>query len=265
MSITTVDGMLAGMLPVQNLLKIGGTTVVGRHYSPFYVAGVPGAAVAPSPGVSGAALTSYGGQVPWVNPVSGNSYLARFGGSCNVAGTLLLCDRLWHNSGLSSTATTSQTVNSVTLPARDRTGTTDGQNVMVGFEVSGTMGSGTPTFTLGYTNSAGTSGRTVTTASQSSTMAAGSFIPIQLAAGDVGVRSIQSWQLSATMSSGTYHLVAYRILARVGLPVPNVAASLNALEAGFMRLYDNTVPFLLWLPTATTSPTISAEMVISQG
>jgi hypothetical protein len=49
-------------------------------------------------------------------------------------------------------------------------------------------------------------------------MAVGSFIPIQLAAGDAGVRSIQSWTQSATMTSGVYHLVAYRVLARIGLP-----------------------------------------------
>ena len=263
MSITTVDGMLAGMLPELSVLKVGATTVVGRHYSTFYVAG--GAAVAPSPGVAGAALTSYAGQIPWVNPVSGNSYIGNFVANCSVVGTLLLCDRLWHNSGLSATLTTSQTVNSVTFPARDRTGTTDGHGVIVGFEVSSSMGTGTPTFTLGYTNSAGASGRSITTASQSASMAAGSFIPIQLAAGDTGVRSIQSWQLSSSMTSGAYHLVAYRVLARLGLPVPNVAVRLNALDAGFRRLYDNTVPFLLWLPATTTAPTINADMTITQG
>ena len=265
MSIITLDAAMAGMRPPEDILKIGSATVVGRHYSPFYVAGRPGAAVAPSPGIGGAALTTYTGQIPWTNPGAGLSYLARLTGTANVLGTLLLCDRLWHNSGVSVTSTGSQTVNSVAWPARDRNGATSGDAVFIGAEVSTVMGAGAPTWTMGYTNQAGTSGRSIVTAAQSATMAVGSFIPIQLAAGDTGVRSIQTWQQSATMTSGVYHLVAYRILARVGIPIAYADASLDPLTGGFVRLYDNTVPFLLWLPATTTAPTLQAQLVVSQG
>ena len=265
MAITTLDGAIAGMLPPENLIKVGAATVAGRHYSPFYVAGRPGAAVAPTPGLAGAALTTYTGQIPFTNPGSGNSYLARFSGACNVAGTLLLCDRLWHNSGFTVTSTGSQTVNSVAWPARDRDGSTNGADILIGAEVSTVMGAGTPTWTMGYTNSAGTAGRSIVTAAQSATMAVGSFIPIQLAAGDVGVRSVQTWQQSATMTSGVYHLVAYRILARVPCPIAGVDGAVDAITSGFPRLYDNTVPFLLWLPNTTTAPALSAQMIVTQG
>mgnify|MGYP003511115712 CR=1 FL=1 len=265
MAITTLDGAIAGMLPPENLIKVGAATVAGRHYSPFYVAGRPGAAVAPTPGLAGAALTTYTGQIPFTNPGSGNSYLARFSGACNVAGTLLLCDRLWHNSGFTVTSTGSQTVNSVAWPARDRDGSTNGAGILIGAEVSTVMGAGTPTWTMGYTNSAGTAGRSIVTAAQSATMAVGSFIPIQLAAGDVGVRSVQTWQQSATMTSGVYHLVAYRILARVPCPIAGVDGAVDAITSGFPRLYDNTVPFLLWLPNTTTAPALSAQMIVTQG
>lgn len=265
MAITTLDGALAGMQPPEDILKVGAATVAGRFYSPFYVAGRPGAAVAPTPGLGGTALTAYAGQIPFTDPVSGNSYLARFGGGCNVAGILLLCDRLWHNSGIVVTQTTAQTINSVTFPARDRNGSTDGEGVMIGVEVSTVMGAGTPTWTMGYTASDGTSGRSIVTAAQAATMAVGSFIPIPLAAGDRGVRSIQTWQQSATMTSGVYHLVAYRVLARY--PVNPTAQSpfLDAISGGFVRLHNDTVPFLLWLPSTTTAPTISAELTVSQG
>ena len=265
MAITTRDQALAGFRPPEDILKIGSATVVGRHYSPFYVSGRPGAAVAPSPGIAGAALTTYAGQIPWTNPASGNSYLARFAGACNVTGTLLLCDRLWHNSGITVTSTSAQTVNSVTWPARDANGSTNGHGVLIGAEVSTVMGAGTPTWTLGYTNSAGTAGRSIVTAAQSATMAVGSFIPIPLAAGDVGVRSIQTWQQSATMTSGVYHLIAYRILARLPIMLANVDNALDAISSGFVRLYDNTVPFLLWLPSTTTGPTLSGQMIVTQG
>lgn len=265
MAITTRDGVLAGLRPPEDVLKIGAATVVGRHYSPFYVAGRPGAAAAPSPGIAGAALTTYAGQIPWTNPGAGNSYLARLSGTCNVTGTLLLCDRLWHNSGVSVTLTTSQTVNSVAWPARDANGSTNGHGILIGAEVSTVMGAGTPTWTLGYSNSAGTAGRSIVTAAQTATMAVGSFIPIQLAAGDVGVRSIQTWQQSATMTSGVYHLVAYRILARMPVAIANVDAALDAISGGFVRLFDNSVPFLLWLPTTTTAPTLQGQLIVAQG
>ncbi len=265
MAITTLDGALAGFMPPTNVLKVGAATTIGRFYSPFYMAGLPGAASAPSPGLSGEALTTYAGQIPWSNPVSGNSYLARFAGACNVAGTLLLCDRLWHNSGINVTSTGSQAIASVAWPARDRNASTDGVNVLIGAEVRTVMGAGTPTWTMEYTNAAGTGGQTIVTAAQAATMAVGSFIPIQLAAGDTGVRSIQTWQQSATMTSGAYHLVAYRVLARIPLPVANVDGALDAITGGFVRLYDNTVPFLLWLPATATAPTITAQMIVAQG
>lgn len=265
MPITTLDGVLAGALPPEPFLKVGATTVVGRMYTPFYVAGRPGAAAAPTPGVAGAALTAYPGQHPWTNPVAGHSYLARFDAACTVAGTLVLADRLWHNSGLSATVTTPQTVNSVAWPPRDLTGTTNGGGVLIGFEISTSMGAGTPTFSMGYTNQDGTAGRSITTAAQATTMAVGTFIPMPLQPGDTGVRSVQNFTLSATMTSGVYHLVAYRELARVSLPVANVGAAVDAISSGFPRLYDNTVPFLLWLPATTTAPTLTGLTVVTQG
>jgi hypothetical protein len=215
--------------------------------------------------VAGAALTTYAGQFPFTNPVSGNSYLARLAANVNTPGTLLLCDRLWHNSGLSATLTTSQTVNSAAWPARDMDASTNGRGILIGFEVSTVMGAGTPTFTLGYTNSAGTSGLTIVTAAQAATMAVGSFIPFQLSNGDVGVRSIQTFQLNATMTSGAYHLVAYRIIAQITIPAANIGYEMDAIPLGFPRCFDNSVLFPLWLPSTTTAPTIQGQYVIAQG
>lgn len=265
MAITTLDGVIAGMRPPEDLLKLGAATTIGRHYSPFYVAGRPGAAVAPTPGIAGAALTAYAGQIPWTNPGAGNSYLACLAAAASVGGTLLLCDRLWHNSGINVTLATSQTINSVAWPARDSNGAINGDNILIGAEVSTVMGAGTPTWTMGYTNQAGTAGRSIVTAAQAATMAVGSFIPIPLAAGDTGVRSIQTWQQSATMTSGVYHLVAYRILARLELITANLGNAIDALTGGFVRLYDNTVPFLLWLPATATAPVLSGNLIVTQG
>lgn len=269
MAITTLDGVIAGAEPPQFYFKaISPTLAVGRPHSPFYLAGIPGAAVSPTPGISGAALTSYSGQIPFTNPGAGqNSYIARFGAmSSPTVGVFLLCDRLWHNSGITITSTASQTVNSATFPARDNNGSTNGDGVIVGVEVSVATGAGTPTITLGYTNSAGTASRSATnTINTNASSPIGTFYPIGLQAGDLGVRSIQSVTLSATWTSGTIHLVAYRVLATVEAVGSGLFAAVDPVTSGFTRLYDDTVPFLLFVPGATTATTIIAAMTVTQG
>lgn len=264
MAITTLDGLIAGFTPPTFVVKNGVATTVGVWYSPFYVSGFPGAAAAPSPGIAGAALTTYAGQIP-IPAASGNTHLARFSASCNVAGQLLLCDRLWHNSGISSTLTSAQTVNSVAWPARDKTGTTNGEDVYVGLEVSTVMGAGAGNATLTYTNSAGTGSRT-SVAVYTATNAVGTFQWFTaLSAGDIGIRSIQSLQWSVSRTSGTIHLVAFRVLAAVPIFNSNVPAALDTIALGMPRMYDNTVPFLLWLPTVTTAPGFVCHIGFSQG
>lgn len=266
MAISTMDGVIAGMRPPESFIKIVTTCSAGRYRSLLYSTGFPGAGASPAPGINGAALTTYGGQIPFTNPGAGNSYLARFAANnATQVGTLLLCDRLWHNSGLSVTSTGSQGITSAAWPARDRDGAVSGADVLIGLEVTTNMGSGTPTVTLGYTNSAAVAGRSVVSAALPTTMMAGDFIPLPLQAGDYGTKSIETLQLSATMTSGAFSLVAYRILATVGNGMIGVDAALDALGTGLPRLYDNTVPFLIFLPSTTTAPTIAGQMLVTQG
>ena len=267
-AITTVDGIIAGMRPPEDFLKVGGTMeAAGVHHSLFYTSGRPGGATAPTSGLAGAALTAYSGQIPWVNPGSGNSYIARLQATGSQTGCLLLLDRLWHNSGIAVTTTSAQTINSAAWPARDREGTANGENILVAIEVSTatTNGSAIANTTLSYTNQAGTSGRTATIASFPATAVAGTFVPFQLAAGDTGVRSIQSITLGTSYGGGAIHLVAYRILARLELPIANTGGAIDAVSGGFVRCFDNTVPFLVWLPTSTTGVTVAGQLIITQG
>jgi hypothetical protein len=269
MAISTVDGVIAGFKPPQFVWKDAGAAVVaGRAYTPFYAPGIPSAAAAPTPGISGAALTSYAGQIPFTNPSSGqNTYLARLAMvPLSQGGAITLADRLWHNSGITITSTTAQTVNSVTFPARDANGTTNGEGVYLGVEVSSATGAGTPTITVSYTNSDNTSGRTATNVFvTSANSAVGTFYPLGLQAGDKGVRSIQSITLSATWTSGTIHLVAYRPLVSVQSIGGGVCSPVDALTSGLVRLYDNTVPFLLFIPNAITATGFTGTLTVTQG
>jgi hypothetical protein len=267
MVITSLDQVIAGMQYPREIVKaVTGTMVIGRPHSLFYLAGIPGAAAAPTPGLAGEALTTYAGQIPFTNPVSGNSYLARLAGQATVAGQLLLCDRLWHNSGFTITSTGAQTVNSVAFPARDADGTINGNAVLVGVEVSTVTGAATPTLTMVYTNPSDVGSKTGTNvvATVASSIA-GTFYPLGLAAGDKGVKSIQTFTLSVSWVSGTIHLVAYRILARLTLTLANTPNAIDALTSGFPRMYDNTVPFLIFIPAATTTSNITAHAIWTQG
>ncbi|GCL61497.1 hypothetical protein [Pseudaquabacterium pictum] len=267
MAITTLDGALAGMRPPEFFAKgTSPTLAAGRPFSPFYLGGYPGAAVAPAPGIAGAALTSYAGQIPFP-AASGNTHLARFSGACSSqSGMLLLCDRLWHNSGISVTTTTAQTVNSVAWPARDKNGAIDGDGVLIGLEISAATGVGAATPSISYTNSAGVSGKTSTTVdAYAASSALGMFYRLGLQAGDVGVQSIQSVTLGVSMTSGSVSLVAYRVLAALELSASGVPNAVDALTAGLPRLYDNTVPFLLFIPQTTAAGQITGSLVYTQG
>lgn len=273
MAITTLDGVVAGMLPAQRLHKQGTTMespVVDIMHSLFYANGRPGAATAPSPGVNGAALTSYAGQIPFSTPVSGTTHLAMFEACASQLGRLVLCDRLWHNSGIVVTTTGAQAIVTPTWPARDANGATLGEGVLIAIEVSTATTNGAVTSpTISYTNSAGVAGRTGTMSNATGqfpvTAVAGTFATFALQAGDTGVRSVQSITLGTSLGAGAIHLVAYRPLATLDITVANVGASKDVVALGMPRLYDDTVPFLVWNQISTTAVNISGQLVYTQG
>ena len=267
MAITTLDGAIAGMQPPREIIKaLTGTLVAGRPHSLLYLAGIPAAAAAPSPGIGGAVLTSYAGQLPFTNPVSGNTYLARLQAQATQAGSLLLCDRLWHNSGIDVTSTAEQTfTGSAQIPARDQNGNNAGIGVFGAVEVVTATGAGTPTLTLKYTDQDGNAGATaVNPIATVASSIAGSFYPIGLAAGDTGIQKAESLQLSATWTSGALSVVLYRVLARLELQaaIPN---AIDALTCGFARLYNDSVPFLVFIPNTTTTSNINGHVIWTQG
>lgn len=269
MAITTLDQVIASRKPPNYFSKAAfASASAGRPYSTFYQAGYPGAAAAPAPGLAGAALTTYNGQIPFPAAVGGQSvYLDRFSGMASGSGgTLLLCDRLWHNSGLNMTIATAQTINSVAWPARDINASTNGVGVYLGLEVVTATGAGTPTLTANYTDSDGGAGITGTNIdTTAATSIAGSFYRIGLAAGDYGVRSLQTFTLSATWTSGSVSLVAYRVLAALEISAASVPNAIDAVTGSLPLAHDGTVPFVIWIPQTTTASSVSGIVTFAQG
>ena len=267
MAITTLAGVNSGSLPPVFFHKsMGSGGASGRAFSLFYANGYPAAAAAPTPGLAGAALTSYAGQFAFTNPASGNTYLARLQAAANNAGTLLLCDRLWHNSGLSLTTITAQTINSVAFPARDSNAAVSGEDVLIGLEITTITGAGTPLLSMTYTNSAGTGSKVAANLLPTiASTAVGSFFPMTLDAGDTGVQSIQDFTFSATWTSGAASLVAYRILAALELPITFNTSAIDAVSSAFPQLLNNTVPFLIYLPAGSNTPAVNGQLIYTQG
>jgi len=259
-----INTLLTGTQPPREFSKaLTGTMVAQRPHSLLYLAGLPAAAAAPAPGIGGAVLTSYAGQIPFLP--TGKARLVRFQGMATIAGLLMLCDRLWHNSGITITSTSEQVfTSSAQIPPRDVNGLNSGVGVLAAVEVSSLVGAGTPTLTLKYTNQDGVADKTATNINATiAAPIAGTFHQIGLANGDTGIRKAQSLTLSATWTSGTIHVVLYRVLAVLGLAalLPN---TIDAIQSGLPILWESTVPFLVFIPSTTTTSLIQGHVLFTK-
>ena len=148
-------------------------------------------------------------SIPLTNPLTTDrKYLLTFGyGSTVQINWLILADLLVAASGINANIATSQTVN--TVAQTRQYGGTLGAGVMMTFEVTTALGATASNITATYTNQAGTASRSTgaiamsTSAIVGRTQPAALGMPItQMAAGDFGVRSLESVILSAAMGAG---------------------------------------------------------------
>ena len=248
----------------------------GYWYGTFKDAGFPGAWAPGTPGVNGRVTdgtqSADYGSIPVKNPAVGGNFLTEIQWAASVNHTHLLFDVLWVNSGLSVTSTsTAQAITTPTLPARDVNGTTNGEGCMIGilFSAASTLAAVNALSTVSYTNSKGVSGRTATmTAVQGSQLPAtpviGTIAWYNLAAGDTGVQSIQSFNIGATSwLTGTIHLFIARDIATMGTTIVNVAAQ-KVLGSPGIRLYNGSCILHCYVASATTATFQNGELTIME-
>lgn len=226
--------------------------------------GYPSGGAAPSSGVGGDVPTkATAGALPFVNPASGNTYLGR--GVVRQAAfvpqnyvSCVLYDRLWHNSGISSTLTSGQTITSVALTRPNA----NGDSAEAWWQVYVLMGAGTPTVTLAYTNQVGTTRTTGTSGALSTAMTIDRTGPFQLDLGDTGVRSIQTWTASATFTSGTIGLVIRRQVACLIASDDNSTVRYDAVSLAMPRIYDSACLELLhYFVGNTATPFLTFSLI----
>jgi len=247
---------------------------VGYWYCTAKDAGFPGAWSPGTPGVNGrvtdGTTAADNGVIPIKNPATGANFLTELQLAASVNHTNLFFDVLWVNTGLVVTTTTAQTITMPTLPPRDINGTTNGEgcNIAMLFTVASTNAAVITNATVSYTNSDGVAGRTATLSaivgSQiPATPVIGTLVWFNLAAGDKGVRSIQSVTLGTSLGAGSISMIITRDIAQVGTTIPNVSAP-RVIPSPGVRLYNGTAMLHCILSSSTTATFFSGEVTIQE-
>ena len=269
-SATLYDSPIGG---VSQCFRKVGTAPEAAGVGYFYGkdAGFPGAWAPGVPGLNGrvtdGTTLADAGCMP-IPTVSGSQWLTQVQGSSTVANDLSWVDILWINSGIVTTTLVAQPIVSPAFPARDLNGSANGVGLCIALYVSVVTGNAAvnTAMTVSYTNELGVAGRTATVNTVSPfpiTAVAGSWVPFQLANGDMGVRSIQSITLGVSLVSGTVHLVVYKQYPGIDCAVPNLIYT-NTFPTPGTRLYTGvTLLPLNRAATAATATTTQGNIIIS--
>lgn len=254
MAITTYAGIMDGLIQPVYVTKSPNTDTSTTPYliiNSWASVNNAGAFDTTAAGVTLSSTSAQvAGQLRHINPATNNSYVAVLKAIVTTGGRgplVYLCDRLWHGGGYNPNTTSAQTVNSVTWPARDIAGSTNGDGVFIILEIRAVAGAAPgATAIITYTNSSGTGSRTGTIVLPSTASASvGNIYFFGLQAGDTGVRSVQSLTLNTTMVSGTIGLAAVRVLALMPVSVNKKAYKEDGFTLGLPRLWDGSVPYIL--------------------
>ncbi len=230
------------------------TDGAGVAHSLWKIEGNPRAGATPATGVGAVPTSATTGAMPHTNAAGGNNArLMRFVGVAGQICQVRLYDRLWANSGLSGSSTGSQPVNSAALTRPDALG----NGAELWGEVYTALGSGTSyTISVDYTNPAGTTGRTATfdPAAYASPNTVGAMFPFRLQAGDQGIKSVQSAQLSASSgATGDWGLVILRPIAVLTLDTASTGRELDCFRTALAEILDDACLALQVVPSTTST------------
>lgn len=273
----TVDGTVAiSNLPTAGVngqdmfvYKIGtASEAAGSFYCWAKDSGSPGAWAVGTPGLNGrvtdGTTAADNGCLRVKNPASGSNYLSQIALATNVACFLNIADVVWVNSGLVVTTTTAQAITTPAFPARDDNGSANGEGYTIALLVTtATTNAGAiTTMTVSYTNQDGTAGKTATLASFPATAVIGTLVIFQLAAGDTGVRSIQSITLATSLVTGAVSLLVMKVVGSQSSATANAGGPVtqSVMDPG-TRLYNGVCLLPFGLMSATTATTLVGTLV----
>jgi len=200
------------------------TTVANAWSGLFDAGGLPAAgAYTATPGAVCTNATTGALSFGIPNPSGSNLvYMLTFGYTAAQQINMAIVADLLSQVGSIAVAGAAATVSSTAL-----TRYTNGNGVLMTFEVTTALGSTASNLTVSYTNHAGTSGQTTPSTAMTTSAIVGRLQPVvtgpyaQLASGDYGVRAVATATTSANMTAGALALNLYVPLAMV----PGIAAN----------------------------------------
>ena len=269
MAITSNDTLIAAMAGAQRLVQVRAnvTAVAGRMTALWSAAGQPGVgSVVLGQAAAGVVpVDSDTGYQTFTNPGSGSSYLAGVSGVSAASGVIVIWDNVWTwGSGGSGWVVTTTTAQNTTAPAALTRPDSTGAGTEAWLHILATAGAGAATPVISYTDQDGNAGATSGTMGYAASSIIGSMYNFPLAAGDTGVRSIQSLTLTTTMTSGTARVCIMRRLAVIPC-VANVGFKYNAYDLGLPVVSNDAALMVSILPSSTASGPTQLEMILAQG
>lgn len=258
-----INALTTGKGQLTLFQKASITSVAAYLYRLWNAAGFPGAGVDPTPALQGAACTkALAGAIPFNNPTApATLHMLSFGAGGPTLGTLMLYDRLWHVGGINLTINTLQPFTGVLAPSRHVDGV--GNRLLV--EITTATTATATTLTVNYTNTLDQS--------KSATVALAAAEPmnrcyfLSLAAGDLGIKTVVSCQLSAAKTAGVANLVLLNAAEFVAVPwAANqwTERDLVLQMANLPRVLDNACLALMVLASATSTGVIMGRLQLAE-
>jgi len=232
--------------------------IIGRGCSLWTYDGMPASGAVPTVAAIPDRTTT--GAIPFTAATGGRD-LHLIGTSITplIAGVFLLYDRLFHIGGLSGTSTAAQSVQgSPASPALTRN--TGGAGNIAWYEIYTIIGSTGTTLTMNYTDDAGNSGQTSTInigATNFREVTRAQRIP--LAAGDTGIRAINTVQLTATTGTvGNFGITIAQPLAWIPVGAAGTAGWRDYTTGlpGIPVVNPDACLALMFIPAAATAPEV---------
>lgn len=250
--------------------KAGGTApAAGIWYSLARLGGVPGAvtdgaAGSGTPGAGGTALTNASGTIFTANVASDVRAAIHIEANSATALNLMIYDRLVHVSGVANNSTGTKNVGSAALPRY-----TSGNGVQVWLEYT-TAGTTTASIVSmdSYTDNDGNTGQAggTITAPATAMVLNSMFGPLPLAAGDLGVRSVETINVATASTNGVTQVVLMRPIATLYVPANTMAEKDLVLQyASIPVLPDGSSLCLMYRATATTAVNLYGSITMAWG
>jgi hypothetical protein len=266
MPLTTINQLTQAMKNGQHLQimkSTATTTVAGTVITLWDQAGTPTAgSLAVGDTTSGLIPSSATtGAMPFVNAGSGKKlYMAQFSGINSSVANWIYYDRLWHAGSFSAAATTTFTLSS--QPALTRPDA-NGVGAEIWLETSTTFTGSATVVTVTYTDQSGNTGHTSDSATFSTTARRMWMLP--LAAGDTGVRKIESVVVSGSGdATGAFNVIILRRLCELELSRFAKLTPFDAFALGLPRVYnDACITSMCHAQTTSSGTTVGEFLLVS--